>query len=158
MATVGRKQNRPQNRPRQMRFAALATVGLFLLAPFAAAATAPDAGRFDGLWGVTLVCPKAPDGALPFHFEFTANVRQSVLHGERGLAGRPGWLSLDGRIAPDGAASLEATGLTGQFQYNLNSTESGVSYHYPVTAHFDTMQGTGSWVTSRTCVFSFKHL
>ena len=73
----------------------------------------PDTSRFDGRWGVILVCPKAPGGALPWTFEFTADVKDAMLHGERGLTSQPGWLSLDRRIQPDGAANLEAHGLTG---------------------------------------------
>ena len=36
-----------------------------------------------------------------------------MLHGEHELTSQPGWLSLDGRIQPDGAANLEAHGITG---------------------------------------------
>jgi hypothetical protein len=129
-----------------------------------AASAAPatlDAGRFDGRWGVTLVCPKAPNGALPFTFEFTAEVKDAALHGEHGLAGRPGWLSLDGRIQPDGAANLEARGLTGDPHYNLGQSVQGVPYEHDVTARFDTSGGTGNWRAyqsngqTRTCDFTF---
>ncbi|MGA8382757.1 MAG: hypothetical protein WB710_16665 [Stellaceae bacterium] len=64
--------------------------GLLSASGSASASAAADSGRFDGRWGVILVCPKAPDGALPFTFEFTAAGRQAMLHGEHGLAGRPG--------------------------------------------------------------------
>jgi hypothetical protein len=136
-----------------------AVVGI-LLASWAhpAASAAPDANRFDGRWAVTLTCPKAPDGALPFIFEFTADVRDAMLHGENGVAGRPGWMTLDGRIASDGAAKLDAYGLTGRSQYNLNNTDSGVSYHRAVTAQFDAASGSGTWVTARICNFSFRRL
>jgi len=61
--------------------------GLLSASGSASASAAADSGRFDGRWGVILVCPKAPDGALPLTFEFTAAVRQAMLHGEHGLAG-----------------------------------------------------------------------
>jgi hypothetical protein len=107
---------------------------------------------------VILVCPKVPDGALPFTFEFTAAVKDPVLHGEHGFAGQPGWLSLDGRIQPDGAANLAARGLTGHPNYNINRTAQGVPYEHDVTAHFDASRGTGNWVTTRICDFTFRRL
>ena len=131
-----------------------------LAALWTATATAQtsDPGRFDGKWGVTLVCPKAPDGALAFTYVFTADIKDAMLHGENGLAGHSGWMSLDGRIPSDGATTLEAQGLTSHSDYNLNYAKTGVPYHYPVTAHFDGDYGTGKWVTSRICNFTFRKL
>ena len=120
-----------------------------------ASSATPGAGRFDGRWGVILVCPQAPDGALSWTVKFTANVKEAILHGEYGLAGRPGWLSLDGRIQPDGAAHLEARGVTGGAKYNIDQTAQGFPTRYDVTAHFDASRGTGNWVTTRTCDFTF---
>ena len=128
----------------------------------ASASAAPaDGARFDGRWGIVLVCPKAPDGALAWSFQFPADVKDGVLHGERGTAGQPGWLTLDGRIQPDGAASLDARGLTGGAKFNVNQTFVGVAYQHDVTAHFDAARATGSWRAAqsngqtRTCDFTF---
>lgn len=115
----------------------------------------PTASPFDGKWVVVLFCPKSSDGALPFTWQFAAEVTGSVLHGEHGDAGQPGWMALDGRIGPDGSAHFQAQGMTGQSAYNINHTARGVPFRYEVTAHFDTARGTGSWMTSRTCNFSF---
>jgi hypothetical protein len=116
---------------------------------------APDASPYDGKWGVVLHCPRAPDGALPWTFYFTAEVTGGILHGEHGVAGRPGWLSLDGPIAPDGAANLEARGLTGDPHYNINQTAQLIPYRYDVSARFEAARGTGNWVTTRVCNFTF---
>jgi hypothetical protein len=126
-----------------------------------ASSATPDAGRFDGKWAVTLVCPKAPDGALPWTNEFVAVVKGAMIHGEHGLTGQPGWLSLDGRIQPDGAANLEARGVTGDTAYNINQTVPHVPYKHDVTAHFDASRGTGNWRAFqsngqvRICDFTF---
>jgi hypothetical protein len=126
-----------------------------------ASSATPDAGRFGGRWNVTLVCPKAPDGALPWTIEFIADVKEAMLHGEHGLKGQPGWLSLDGRIQPDGVANLEARGITGDARYNLNRTAQSVPFEHDVTAHFDGARGTGNWRAYqsngqfRTCDFTF---
>jgi hypothetical protein len=121
-------------------------------------ALSADASRFDGRWAVTLVCPKAPDGALPYTFEFMAEVKDGRLHGERGIEGQPAWLSLDGRIEPNGDARLDANGITGRRPYNLYQIEPGRAYRRLVTAHFDADRGTGNWVSERICDFTFRRL
>jgi hypothetical protein len=114
-----------------------------------------NAGRFDGRWDVTLVCPKSPDGALPFTFAFTADVKGAMLHGENGVAGRPRWMSLDGPIHSNGAATLDARGLTGHAQDNVGQTDRGVPYRHIVTAQFGSARGTGTWAAVRICDFTF---
>lgn len=116
------------------------------------------AGGFDGRWAVNLVCPQSSDGAKPFTFEFSADVKDSVIHGEHGQADKPGWMTLDGSIQPNGDADLEARGLTGGAGYNINHAGTGMPYTHPVTAHFEASQGSGRWVTSRTCNFEFTKM
>jgi hypothetical protein len=137
-----------------MRHSAIFAFGLSALL-CAASASAQDAGRFDGKWDVSLACPSAPDGALPFTFNFTADVKNALLHGENGVAGRPGWMSLDGLINADGTASLDAHGLTGHSQFNTGHADPGISYHHIVTARFNDARGAGTWTTNRICDFTF---
>jgi len=96
------------------------------------------------------------DGALPFSYAFTAEVKDGVLHGEHGQTGEPGWLALDGRIQPDGAADLDARGITGVAAYDVEGATRGVPYRHPVTAHFAATHGAGTWTTTRVCTFSFE--
>ena len=124
----------------------------------ASASVAADMGRFDGKWDATLACPKGPDGVEPFTWEFRAEVRDSVLHGEHGTAGQPAWMSLDGSIGHDGVADLLAKGLTGLADYNLNHTGRGVPWQHPVTARFAAARGKGHWVAPRTCEFTFARV
>ena len=128
-----------------------------LLGPCGASAqpATHDAGRFDGGGEVTLVCLKADDGALPFRFEFAAEVKDSVLHGVHGTDGQPGWMMLDGRIGTDGAADLTARGLTGQSAYSLDHTERGVPWEHPVKARFEGGRGDGHWMAPRACEVTF---
>jgi hypothetical protein len=139
-----------------MRLSAPVMSAFLAALAFAAAAQTPDSGRFDGDWDVTLSCPASQDGAQPFSYAFTAQVRGSGLHGEYGEAGQPGSMSLDGRIRSDGSASLEARGLTGRTEFNVHQTSRGVPYQHPVTAHFDGARGEGQWVTTRVCPFAFS--
>ena len=120
----------------------------------ATAGSAPS--RFDGAWSVTLSCPASDDGrALAFSFPFDAVVNDSILHGERGARGQPGWMQLDGPIAADGSASLVAEGLTGIPRYALNNVQQGTRYRYAVRAQLEATTGSGSWTTIRTCTFAF---
>ena len=112
--------------------------------------------HFDGKWDVTLSCPKSPEGALAYSYEFPAEVKDSVLHGERGIPGEPGWLQLDGRIKNDGSAALVAQGITNIPAYALYRLPKGTQYTRAVTAQFEGASGSGSWVTRRICEFRFK--
>jgi len=68
----------------------LATTSTILSAAAWADGSPMDVSPFDGRWAVTLTCPRSPDGALPFRFDFPAEVKSSALHGENGVAGQPG--------------------------------------------------------------------
>jgi hypothetical protein len=115
-----------------------------------------DATRFDGDWDVTLSCPKSEDGnAQAYSFEFPAQVENGDLHGERGNAGEPGWLQLDGPIKDDGSAALVAEGLTNIPAYAVNNVKKGTHFKHSVSAQFKGSHGTGSWITIRTCNFTF---
>ncbi len=140
-----------------MKRIVLIALGIFAIFCVASRAIAGSAG-FDGKWDVLLVCPKSADGALPFTFEFPAEVKNAVLHGEYGTPGSPGWLALDGSIQPNGNAIMKTHGLTGHSAYNLNNTARGVPYMHPVTAHFDGSHGTGTWTAPRICNFTFTKM
>jgi hypothetical protein len=73
-------------------------------------------GIFDGTWATTLVVPDHTGlngaTALGFTFYFTAQVKNGILNGEYGSKAKPPWLSIDGKIDPDGSALLIANGIT----------------------------------------------
>jgi len=127
---------------------------VLLLAVAAANADEPQ-GRFDGLWTTTLACAPAA-GALPYTYQFESTVRNSVLHGERGVRDAPGWLQLDGHILPDGAAELAAHGLVGKERAAIGERPRGTPYRYRVEAKFSENSATGHRVEGRTCTLSFS--
>jgi len=102
-----------------------------------------------------MACPRTNDAA-PYFKQFTASVKGAVMHGEFGVAGKPASMALDGTIRLDGSATLDAHGLTGPTQYNIGQAPEGVPFRNVVTAHFDGARGTGTWVTTRTCSFTFN--
>jgi hypothetical protein len=127
-----------------------------LLAIGAAHAGEPPA-HFDGAW-TTIVACSASAGALPYTYEFTSTVSSGVLHGERGVAGAPGWLRLDGRISPDGSAGLAAHGLVGKEWAAKGHLPPGTPYKYRIDAKFSDNAGAGSRVSGRTCKVSFNRI
>jgi hypothetical protein len=130
--------------------------GLLLALWSATAMSQPsNAGGFDGSWNVYMACPRSIDAA-PFVKQFSASVKGGVMHGEFGVTGQPASMALDGMIRPDGSATLDAHGLTGPTQYNIGGAREGTPFRNVVTAHFESIRGNGTWVTTRTCSFTFN--
>ncbi len=128
-------------------------------APQAAAAAQPVATtRFDGVWDVVLDCP-TENGAAGYTFRFAAQVRNGVLHGERGMAGQPAWVAIDGTLGPDGTSVLSVNGRTNRIQNNVAQYKSlppGTPYAYSVQARLDGAHGTGTRLDRvRTCNYTF---
>jgi hypothetical protein len=110
--------------------------------------------RFDGVWSTVLSCSAAP-GAVPYSYQFSSTVKNSVLHGERGIKDAPGWLQLDGHILPDGSTDISAHGLVGKQRAALGERPPGTPYSYHIDARFSDNSGTGHRVKSRSCTVSF---
>ena len=89
-----------------------------------------SAGRFDGMWNVTIVCQKHPDGASGYTVHYIALVKDGFLRATYGTEGTANSLRLQGDIQPDGSAKLDAKGLTGDPKFNIKGTPSGVPYGY----------------------------
>jgi class 3 adenylate cyclase len=117
-------------------------------------AAAARAGRFDGAWNVTLSCPKT-DTALGYVNKFVAQVRDGYLQGDFGTEGTPGSLRLQGTIRPEGTATLDVKGHTGDPKYNPTGGKAGTPYGYDVLAEFEDRRGTGRRVQVRACDLTF---
>jgi hypothetical protein len=126
-----------------------------LLVFLPSAVYAGNVARFNGAWDATLNCPKSPDGAKAFSFEFDVQIKDGVLLGEHGTEGQPGWMRLGGPINDDGSASLIAEGITNLSEYAINHAQKGTPYKHAVSAQFGAKHGTGKWITVRTCDFTF---
>jgi F0F1-type ATP synthase membrane subunit b/b' len=118
-------------------------------------ASSGSAARFDGMWNVTIVCQKHPDGASGYTLRFLAQVKDGLLRGVHGTEGTANSLILQGDIQPDGSAKLDAKGLTGDPKFNPKGTQSGVPYSYQVAAQFEGSRGTGRASLVRGCDLTF---
>jgi hypothetical protein len=110
---------------------------------------------FDGMWNVSVACAKAPDGALPYTWLFSAEVRGGALLGHYKSPGTVPSGTLSGQIGGDGSALLIMQGLTGDYGHTLGGVGPGKPYHYTVTAHFDADHGTGKRNEGRDCAVDF---
>ena len=111
-------------------------------------------GRFDGTWETIVSCENA-SGALGYSYKFPSIVKDSVLHGEKGTKGKPGWFQLDGKILADGGAKFYADGLVGASEAAVGHIPTGSEYGYHVDAKFSEESGTGKRVEGRPCSVTF---
>jgi hypothetical protein len=116
--------------------------------------------RFDGNWFTKMTCP--PKGKTEgYSWQFPGVVKGSNFRGERGTAGEPGYLLLEGPIADNGSAKLTANGVVASREYARGVfAHKGEEYSYDVKAHFGDTQGTGTrdqglGIVGRTCTFEF---
>jgi hypothetical protein len=70
-------------------------------------ATSIAGERFDGSWQTTLTCPAKGD-TDGYTWKFVSVIQNGSFRGERGTAGEPGYLLIEGKIAEDGSAKLAA--------------------------------------------------
>lgn len=132
----------------------LAICALALSALCAGPPAARAASPFDGTWSVAISCGNHLKGQ-EYDLNFGAVVKDGHLHGEYGTARTPGWLALDGQIAPDGRAPLLAEGLVGHARYAMNGENAGSHYSYHVDAQFQPNHGSGRRVGNRPCTLDF---
>lgn len=140
------------------------TVRLFLVLALLLLPAALRAGdkseRFDGKWLTKMSCP--PKGNTQgYTWEFPSVVTDGNFHGERGTAGQPGYLLIEGKIKDDGSAKLSANGLVASREYATGIfTTKGEDYSYNIKAEFKDSTGTGVrdkglGIVGRPCTFDF---
>lgn len=133
------------------------TVNVNITAPAAPAPTSSSA-PFDGLWAVTVDCPRTSagsTGADGYVLIFFAKVKDGNLHGQHGNQGQPDSLTLVGKVQPDGSATLNARGMTGEPKHSVNREAKGTPYGWRGNALFEGTRGVGKRTELRSCDLSF---
>jgi hypothetical protein len=95
-----------------------------------------------------------------YKFEFPSTIKDGVFHGQHGEEGGPGYLVIDGKIADDGSAKLEAKGHVSQNHAHGVFAMKGNNYSYNIKGHFEETKGTGTrdegaGILGRPCTFEF---
>jgi len=119
-----------------------------------AASAEDDTKRFDGTWDTTVSCSNTA-GALGYSYQFPSTLKNGVLHGVKGDAGKPGWLQLDGKILPDGTMRIYAKGLVGAKEYAVGRRPAGSAFGYHIEGKFSEKEGNGKRVEGRPCEVTF---
>ena len=115
---------------------------------------------FDGNWSTTLTCP-AKGNTDGYTWKFASVISNNSFHGERGTAGEPGYLLIEGKIAGSGSAKLTANGIVASRQYARGVfAHKGEEYSYNIKAQFKETEGTGArdegmGIVGRPCTFEF---
>jgi hypothetical protein len=133
----------------------MAVASALLLLPGASTAGT----RYDGDWTTHMAC-EAHGETPAYKFEFPSTIKDGVFHGQHGEEGGPGYLVIDGKIADDGSAKLEAKGHVSQNHAHGVFAMKGNSYSYNIKAHFEETKGTGTrdegaGILGRPCTFEF---
>jgi hypothetical protein len=116
--------------------------------------------RFDGKWLATVTCP-AKGKTLGYKIEVPSVIKDGSFRGERGAAGEPGYLLIEGKIADNGSAKLAATGKVSSREYGTGVfTTQGSDYSYNIKAQFQETHGSGErdkglGVVGRACPVDF---
>jgi len=116
--------------------------------------------RFDGKWTTKLTCP-AKGNTEGYTWQFVSAVQNGAFRGERGTAGEPGYLLIEGKIADDGSAKLSANGIVASRQYARGPlAHKGEDYSYDIKAKFKETEGTcardtGLGIVGRPCTLEF---
>jgi caspase domain-containing protein len=136
-------------------FAGLAKSKIAVLAAPPAPLPAGDVRRFDGLWTATIVCERKGD-VLAWSNVFIASVKNGVLHGQTGTDGRPGGITYDGTIKPNGSTEIIAKGLTGaDTKFTLNHAPPSTKFSWNAAGRFEGSHGSAIRVEGRTCNMEF---
>ncbi len=116
--------------------------------------------RFDGNWLTKLTCP-AKGNTEGYTWQFASAIQNSNFRGERGTAGEPGYLLIEGKIAENGTAKLSANGIVASRKYSRGVlAHKGEEYSYDIKAQFKETEGTGTrneglGIVGRACTFDF---
>jgi len=109
---------------------------------------------FDGTWAVVVDCP-THGRAAGYVLKFSGHVKDGVLLAQHGIQGKPNSLTLSGTIQPDGSASIEGRGITGDPRFSVTNEGAGTPYGYRAAARFEGSRGVGSKTEIRPCTLTF---
>jgi hypothetical protein len=123
--------------------------------PASQPASSAPTRQFDGAWSITFTCPAA-GSALGYSYRVAAQISDGLLHGEKGEKGKPGWLTIDGKIGVDGSlGNVYVDSLVGASQVAIGNVARGTEFGYHVAGKLSSSSGTASRVEGRACTLDF---
>lgn len=88
-------------------------------------------------------------------YRFAVEIKDGALHGQYGQQGAPASVTFDGRVQPDGTATLFAHGHTGDPDYAVGHVTRSSRYSYTMRGRFENSVGTMTRVETRPCEARF---
>ena len=135
------------------RGAATASIAALLLLSHIESAHAEP---FDGTWSVLQVCETTTEGARGYTWRYDAGVKTGHLVGQYRNKGQVPSMTLEGQIQPDGTATLQAQGISGDAEHNVKFAQAQTPISFRVAAKFEGSKGSGTRLGSRACKFTFS--
>src|SRR6516225_11260288 len=77
------------------------------------------AASFDGTWSVLQVCETTSEGARGYTWRYDAAVKDGRFVGQYRTKGQSPSMTLEGQIQPDGTATLQAQGISGDAEHSV---------------------------------------
>ena len=114
------------------------------------------AASFDGTWSVLQVCETTSEGARGFTWRYDAAVKDGRFVGQYRTKGQSPSMTLEGLIQPDGTATLQAQGISGDAEHNVKFAQAQTPISFQVSAKFEASKGSGNRLGSRACKFTFS--
>lgn len=111
-------------------------------------------GDFDGAWDITVSCANVGK-VLGYARSLSGTVANGVLQARDKEPDKVNWLVIEGRIPPDGKATLTARGLTGSPSSTVGGATAGSPYSYSIDAQFEPTRGSGKRNEVRPCKVDF---
>jgi hypothetical protein len=100
-----------------------------------------DVRRFDGSWVADIACAASAEARfaqpLASAHQVFVSITNGVLHGQRGLQGKPGSEQWNGTIEPDGSIGIEVRGITGSKTRRPN-----LDFNYQLGGRLEGSQGS----------------
>ncbi len=132
------------------------TVGAWAGALLLLATESAHAASFDGTWSVLQVCETTSDGARGYTWRYDADVKGGRFVGQYRNKGQVPSMTLEGQIQADGSATLNASGISGNADYNAKFAQAQTPISFQVSAKFEASKGSGNRLGSRACKFTFS--
>ena len=119
------------------------------------ASAAASGSSYDCTWSVVGFCAPTNEGAASYKIELDVQVKNNFLRGEKLSESTPGWLRLQGPIAADGSATLDAKAIADDPKYANKNVARGTPYACHIAAQFEPQRGAGHRLELRACDLRF---
>ena len=117
--------------------------------------------KHDGQWTVILACSsvKEPTRTVKgYENRIQVAIAGGQINGRYDPPPGGGHMVLSGQVEANGAASLSASGLSGQVEFSAGNLAAGTPYHWALHGKLEAQKGTLVRTEGRPCTAEFRRL